>query len=137
VAVVARLAGVALATTAITGLVAPGVAGAAQPVVRTCVGTTFSGAAHSFRPRALGSAVRGFARAGDRRPGLGHNIQVLQAGLVPDPGCPQHLQRVTWPDLSGRSLCPQRRHGRLDTRTCRLSHGGNRRRTSERTMASI
>jgi hypothetical protein len=37
-ALVARLAGVALAATAIAGLVAPRVAGAAQPVVHACVG---------------------------------------------------------------------------------------------------
>ena len=66
---VARLAGIALAAMAITGLVAPGVAGAAQPVVQACVGTTFSGAAHSLPPGGVG---------------LGANIQQLQAGLVPD-----------------------------------------------------
>ena len=77
---VARLAGVALAATAITGLVAPGVAGAAQPAVHACVGTTFSGAAHSLPPGGVGSAVSGFARG----VGLGANIQQLQAGLVPD-----------------------------------------------------
>jgi hypothetical protein len=79
---VARLAGVALAATAITGLVAPGVAGAAQPAVHACVGTTFSGAAHSLPPGGVGSAVSGFARA--KPPTFGADIQQLQAGLVPD-----------------------------------------------------
>jgi hypothetical protein len=59
-------------------------AGAAQPVVKACVGTTFSGAAAALPPGGVGQAVRGFAQDPTTRPGIGDGIQALQAGLVPD-----------------------------------------------------
>jgi hypothetical protein len=58
-------------------------AGAAQPVVHACVGTTFATAAHA--PGPLGVVIKEFAQAPDTaHPGLGDGIQMLQAGLVPD-----------------------------------------------------
>ena len=77
-----------LAATAGLGLLAPGVAGAAQPVVQACVGTTFSDAAHSLPPSGVGTTVSGFAQAPDGTPGLGDGIHLLQAGLVPDSTVP-------------------------------------------------
>jgi hypothetical protein len=62
-----------------------GVAGAGEPVVQACVGTTFSDAAHALPPGDFGQVVSGFAQAPDtEHPGLGDGIQLLQAGLVPD-----------------------------------------------------
>lgn len=57
-----------------------GVAGAAEPVVHNCVGTTLSGGARNFPPSTLGHFVASFAQA----PGanFGQDIQALQAGLV-------------------------------------------------------
>ena len=76
-----KVAAVALATIVATG-VSAGVAGAGQPVVKGCVGVTFSSNAKSFRP--LGQAVRGFAQEPTNRPGLGDGIQAVQAGAVSD-----------------------------------------------------
>lgn len=64
-------------------------AGASDPVVQGCVGSTFSGAAHSVRdlgapPGALGDIVSGFAQSPDGQAGLGDGIQLLQAGQTPD-----------------------------------------------------
>lgn len=61
------------------------VADAAQPSVQACVGTTFSGAAHTLPPGGVGTTVSGFAhQPGAAQPGLGTGIQQLQAGQVPD-----------------------------------------------------
>ncbi len=57
-------------------------AGAATPVVRGCVGSTFSSLA-TAGPR-LGQGVRGFAQDPTTKPGLGDGIQSLQAGQVGD-----------------------------------------------------
>jgi|GEM_PF-7010559 len=57
-------------------------AGAAEPAVHACVGTTFASLA-TAGPR-LGQGVRGFAQDPTNRPGLGDGIQGLQAGQVPD-----------------------------------------------------
>ena len=64
-------------------------AGASQPVVQACVGTSFSGAAHTLRdlgapPGTLGDIVSGLAQQPDGHPGLGDGIQQTQAGLTPD-----------------------------------------------------
>ena len=59
-------------------------AGAAQPVVQACVGTTLSGAALALPPGSVGAAVRGFAQDPTSPPGIGDGIQALQAGLVSD-----------------------------------------------------
>jgi hypothetical protein len=55
---------------------------AATPVVKACVGTTFSSGDHGAGPGTTGPVVRGFAQNPDGRPGLGDGIQALQAGLV-------------------------------------------------------
>ena len=71
------LAGVVLGT--------GGVAGAGEPVVQACVGTTFSAAAQDLPPGDLGQLIVAFAQAPDTaHPGLGDGIQNLQAGMVPD-----------------------------------------------------
>ena len=57
-------------------------AGAAEPAVHGCVGSTFSSLA-TAGPR-LGQGVRGFAQDPTNRPGLGDGIQALSAGQVPD-----------------------------------------------------
>ena len=57
-------------------------ANAAAPAVHACVGTTFSSLA-TAGPR-LGQGVKGFAQDPTNRPGLGDDIQSLQAGQVPD-----------------------------------------------------
>ncbi len=59
-------------------------AGAAQPAVHACLGTTLSGAAAALPPGGVGAAVRSFAQDPTSPPGLGDGIQALQAGLVPD-----------------------------------------------------
>lgn len=64
-------------------------AGADQPVVQACVGSTFSGAAATLHdlgapPGALGDIVSNWGQAPDGQPGLGDGIQRLQAGLTPD-----------------------------------------------------
>jgi hypothetical protein len=77
----------AVATGVLAGVVlgSGGVAGAGEPVVQACVGTTFSDAAHALPPGDVGQLIRGFAQAPDtEHPGLGDGIQQLQAGLVPD-----------------------------------------------------
>ena len=61
-----------------------GAAGAGEPVVQACVGTTFSDAAAALPGGDLGQVVRGFAQAPDARPGIGDGIQAVQAGDVPD-----------------------------------------------------
>jgi hypothetical protein len=55
-------------------------AGAAQPVVQACVGSTFSDAAHALPPGELGALIAGFSRGA----GLGGGIQQMQAGELPD-----------------------------------------------------
>jgi hypothetical protein len=77
----------AVATGVLAGVIlgSASVAGAGEPVVQACVGTTFSGAAHAVPPQDLGQIVVGFAQApGTAHPGLGDGIQEVQAGLVPD-----------------------------------------------------
>ena len=63
-------------------------AGASEPVVHACVGTTFSEGAQGALvgpPGTFGQLVSGLARApGTEHPGGGDGIQQLQAGLVPD-----------------------------------------------------
>jgi hypothetical protein len=65
-------------------------AGASEPVVQGCVGSTFSDAAlvlHDSElapPGFLGDVVSDFAQQPDARPGFGDGIQALQAGDVPD-----------------------------------------------------
>jgi hypothetical protein len=65
-------------------------AGASEPVVQGCVGSTFSDAAHVLHdselapPGFLGQIVSGFAQQPDGQPGQGDGIQLLQAGVVPD-----------------------------------------------------
>jgi len=77
------ITGVAVFGTAVA-MAAP--AGAAQPAVQACVGSTFSGAAASVRGVIpLGQLVKGFAQdPTTAHPGLGDGIQLLQAGQVPD-----------------------------------------------------
>ena len=68
---------------------ATGVAGAAEPVVQACVGTTFSGSAAALPPPGVGTTVSFFAQnttGSQPNPGLGDGIQQLQAGEVPDSG---------------------------------------------------
>lgn len=75
----------AVATAVLAGVIlgSGSVAGAGEPVVQACVGTTFSGGAQAV-PR-FGQLVAGFAQApGTEHPGLGDGIQLVQAGLVPD-----------------------------------------------------
>jgi hypothetical protein len=77
----------AVATGVLAGVVlgSGGVAGAGEPVVQACVGTTFSEGAQGLPPGDLGQAIVGFAQAPDTaHPGLGDGIQVLQAGMLPD-----------------------------------------------------
>ena len=77
----------AVATGLLAGVVlgSASVAGAGEPVVEACVGTTFSGAAAALPPSGVGELISGFAQAPDTaHPGLGDGIQNLQAGLVPD-----------------------------------------------------
>ena len=77
---------------AVSACVVTGVAteaGASEPVVQACVGTTFSGAAHTLRdlgaaPGTLGGIVSGLAQQPDGQPGLGDGIQQTQAELTPD-----------------------------------------------------
>jgi hypothetical protein len=77
---------------AVSACVVTGVAtqaGASEPVVQACVGTTFSGAAQTLRdlgapPGSIGAILSGFAQQPDGHPGLGDGIQQLQAGLTPD-----------------------------------------------------
>jgi hypothetical protein len=59
-----------------------GVAGAAEPVVHNCVGTTLSGGARNFPPSTLGHFVAGTAQAPAPGANFGQDIQALQAGLV-------------------------------------------------------
>ncbi|HEX6579057.1 MAG TPA: hypothetical protein VF082_11885 [Jiangellaceae bacterium] len=66
-----------------------GVAGASEPVVQACVGTTFSDAAQALPPGDVGQLIVGFAQAPDtEHPGLGDGIQLLQAGMVLDEVAP-------------------------------------------------
>jgi hypothetical protein len=77
----------AVATGVLAGVVlgSASVAGASEPVVQACVGTTLSDAAHALPPSGVGQAVVGFAQAPDtEHPGLGDGIQLLQDGLVAD-----------------------------------------------------
>jgi hypothetical protein len=78
---------IATAACALLGLGATA-AGASEPVVQGCVGTTFSEAAHVLqdeRPFTLGRLLSGLAQApGTEHAGLGDGIQQVQAGLVPD-----------------------------------------------------
>ena len=74
--------GLALAGGSIV-LVASG-AGAAKPAVRACVGTTDASlATNQTSPGEFGHGAAFFAR-NSATPGLGADIQALQAGLVPD-----------------------------------------------------
>lgn len=61
-----------------------GTALAAQPVQQACMGTTVSSGAQAIQP--YGAVVSGFAQvSGDgNRPGVGDDIQLLQAGAIPD-----------------------------------------------------
>lgn len=80
-----RRAAVATGVVAAVLLGSGSVAGAGEPVVQACVGTTFSNAAHALPAGDLGQTIVGFAQApGTAHPGLGDGIQQLQAGLVPD-----------------------------------------------------
>jgi hypothetical protein len=66
-------------------LASAGSAGASQPVLQACVGTTFSTAAANLSPGDVGALIADFAQApGTAHPGLGDGIQELQAGLVSD-----------------------------------------------------
>ena len=76
-----KVAAVALATIVATGVTA-GVAGAGQPVVKGCVGDTFSANRDVAGP--FGQVIRNFAQDPNNRPGLGDGIQAVQAGVVPD-----------------------------------------------------
>lgn len=76
-----------IAACALLGLGATA-AGASEPVVHDCVGTTFSEhsqAAQVGGPGTFGQLISGVAQApGTEHPGLGDGIQLVQAGLVPD-----------------------------------------------------
>jgi hypothetical protein len=62
-----------------------GVAGASQPVVQACIGTTFSQGAHATHAEGVpfGQVIVPFAQDLEPNFGVG-GIQPLQAGLVPD-----------------------------------------------------
>jgi hypothetical protein len=80
-----RRAAVAAGVLAGVVLGSASVADASEPVVKACVGTTFSDAADALPPGDVGQLIVGFAQApGTAHPGLGDGIQELQAGLVPD-----------------------------------------------------
>ena len=60
-------------------------AAAAQPVQQACLGESVSALASSQpAPGAFGAAVVGFAQDPTTAPGLGDDLQALQAGQVPD-----------------------------------------------------
>lgn len=79
-----------LSTIAASALLGVGAtaAGASEPVIHDCVGTTFSEHSQLARvggPGTFGDLVSDFAQApGTEHPGLGDGIQLVQAGLVPD-----------------------------------------------------
>jgi hypothetical protein len=80
-----RQLGIGLAVTALSILTPTAVAGASQPVVQACVGSTHSQDAAAFGPGSIGTISSTFARqTGTTHPGLGDGIQLLQQGLVPD-----------------------------------------------------
>ena len=62
-----------------------GVASAGEPAVQACVGTSLSTAATDLPPGDAGALAVGFAQApGTLHPGLGDEIQALQAGVDTD-----------------------------------------------------
>ena len=77
----------AIAACAVLGVGATA-AGASEPVVHDCVGTTFSEHTKLARvggPGTFGQLVSGVAQApGTEHSGFGDEIQLVQAGLVPD-----------------------------------------------------
>ena len=76
--------GAALVCVGALSLVFAAPVGAATPAVQACVGSTLSPLASSQpAPGAFGQGVRSFAQ-NSAVPGLGADIQALQAGLVPD-----------------------------------------------------
>ena len=57
-------------------------AGAGQPAVKGCVGSTISAAAHAIQP--YGQFVKGFAQDPLSHPGVSDNVHTLAAGGYTD-----------------------------------------------------
>jgi hypothetical protein len=79
-----------VSTAMLVGLALPlsvsATADAAQPVVRGCVGSTLSGAAHAIAP--FGGFVSGYARDRESRPGVSDNVHTIAAGGYTDDDFP-------------------------------------------------
>jgi|SwirhirootsSR2_FD_contig_31_9789961_length_410_multi_2_in_0_out_0_1 hypothetical protein len=70
---------------ALTLVLSAAPAGAAKPAVQGCVGSTIAPLAQNQpAPGAFGHGVESFARNPFSPPGLGDEIQALQAGQVPN-----------------------------------------------------
>ena len=78
-----KTTGVAVAlVSALGAFIGAGVAWASQPVIRGCVGSSVSAAAH--QPGPFGQFVTGLARDPESRPGISDNVHLLAAGAYSD-----------------------------------------------------